>query len=95
MKKMLFNKKAILGMAAAAGLAWPVSSYFDNSRANSTQSIAAVERLQHDKERDSNYDLIKQYGILDVHREFIENVGKYGVSIFGESIEDIDQLMNG
>ena len=28
-------------------------------------------------------------------REFIENVGKYGVSIFGESIEDIDQLMNG
>lgn len=27
-------------------------------------------------------------------REFIENVGKYGVSIFGESIEDIDQLMN-
>lgn len=28
-------------------------------------------------------------------RVFIENVGKYGVSIFGESIEDIDQLMNG
>lgn len=28
-------------------------------------------------------------------RAFIENVGKYGVSIFGESIEDIDQFING
>ena len=28
-------------------------------------------------------------------RVFLENVGKYGVSIFGESIEDIEQLMNG
>lgn len=28
-------------------------------------------------------------------RVFIENVGKYGVSIFGESIEDIESLMNG
>ena len=27
-------------------------------------------------------------------REFLENVGKYGVSIFGESIKDIEQLMN-
>ncbi len=28
-------------------------------------------------------------------REFIENVGKYGVSIFGESIDDIEKVMNG
>ena len=28
-------------------------------------------------------------------REFIENVGKYGVSIFGESIDDIDKIING
>jgi predicted HTH domain antitoxin len=28
-------------------------------------------------------------------REFIENVGKYGVSIFGESIEDIEKLIHG
>lgn len=27
-------------------------------------------------------------------REFIETVGKYGVSIFGESIDDIEKLMN-
>ncbi|HLF63843.1 MAG TPA: UPF0175 family protein [Saprospiraceae bacterium] len=27
-------------------------------------------------------------------REFLENVGKYGVSIFGESIEDLETLMN-
>ncbi len=26
-------------------------------------------------------------------REFIENVGKYGVSIFGESPEDIEQIL--
>ncbi len=28
-------------------------------------------------------------------REFIENLGKYGVSVFGESIEDIDKVING
>lgn len=28
-------------------------------------------------------------------REFLENVGKYGVSIFGESIEDLDQIIYG
>lgn len=28
-------------------------------------------------------------------REFIENIGKYGVSIFGESIDDLDKIMNG
>lgn len=28
-------------------------------------------------------------------RVFIENVGKYGVSIFGERVEDIDSLTNG
>jgi predicted HTH domain antitoxin len=27
-------------------------------------------------------------------REFIENVGKYGVSIFNESIEDIQKAIN-
>ncbi len=27
-------------------------------------------------------------------REFIENVGKYGVSIFGETSDDIAKLMN-
>ncbi|MCK5103832.1 MAG: UPF0175 family protein [Cyclobacteriaceae bacterium] len=27
-------------------------------------------------------------------REFIENVGKYGVSIFGENAEDIDKIIN-
>jgi len=27
-------------------------------------------------------------------REFLENVGKYGVSIFGESIDDIEQIIN-
>jgi len=27
-------------------------------------------------------------------REFIENVGKYGVSIFGESIEDLEKIIN-
>jgi hypothetical protein len=26
-------------------------------------------------------------------REFIENIGKYGVSVFGESVEDIDKVM--
>lgn len=25
-------------------------------------------------------------------REFLENVGKYGVSIFGETVEDIEKL---
>lgn len=28
-------------------------------------------------------------------REFLENIGKYGVSIFGETIEDLDQIING
>ncbi len=28
-------------------------------------------------------------------RKFLENVGKYGVSIFGESTDDIDQILNG
>lgn len=28
-------------------------------------------------------------------RKFLENVGKYGVSIFGESIDDIEQTLNG
>lgn len=28
-------------------------------------------------------------------REFLENVGKYGVSIFGETIEDLDHIING
>jgi len=27
-------------------------------------------------------------------KEFIENVGKYGVSIFGETVEDIDDIIN-
>ena len=27
-------------------------------------------------------------------REFLENVGKYGVSIFGETIEDLEKIMN-
>jgi predicted HTH domain antitoxin len=27
-------------------------------------------------------------------REFLENVGKYGVSIFGEGIEDIERIIN-
>ena len=28
-------------------------------------------------------------------REFLENVGKYGISIFGESVEDIEQIIHG
>lgn len=28
-------------------------------------------------------------------REFIETVGQYGVSIFGESIDDIEKIING
>jgi predicted HTH domain antitoxin len=28
-------------------------------------------------------------------REFIETVGQYGVSIFGESIKDLEKIMNG
>lgn len=27
-------------------------------------------------------------------REFIENVGKYGVSIFSETIDDINKILN-
>ena len=27
-------------------------------------------------------------------KEFIEHVGKYGVSIFGETVEDIDDIIN-
>ncbi len=28
-------------------------------------------------------------------KEFIENVGKFGVSIFGEDIEDLEKIING
>lgn len=28
-------------------------------------------------------------------REFLENIGKYGVSIFGETLEDLDVIING
>jgi len=28
-------------------------------------------------------------------REFIESVGKYGVSVFGETIDDLKKLING
>jgi predicted HTH domain antitoxin len=28
-------------------------------------------------------------------REFIETVGQYGVSIFGENIEDLEKIING
>jgi predicted HTH domain antitoxin len=28
-------------------------------------------------------------------REFIETVGQYGVSIFGETIDDIEKIING
>lgn len=28
-------------------------------------------------------------------RYFLENVGKYGVSVFGESIEDIQKIIHG
>lgn len=28
-------------------------------------------------------------------RKFIETVGQYGVSIFGESIEDLEKIING
>ena len=28
-------------------------------------------------------------------REFIESVGQYGVSIFGESVDDLDKIING
>ena len=28
-------------------------------------------------------------------REFIETVGQYGVSIFGESLEDLEKIING
>ncbi len=28
-------------------------------------------------------------------REFIETVGQYGVSIFGESIEDLEKVLHG
>ena len=27
-------------------------------------------------------------------RQFLENVGKYGVSIFGENVDDIEKLLN-
>lgn len=27
-------------------------------------------------------------------KEFLEKVGKYGVSIFGESVDDIDNIIN-
>jgi predicted HTH domain antitoxin len=28
-------------------------------------------------------------------REFIETVGNYGVSVFGETVEDINKILNG
>ncbi len=28
-------------------------------------------------------------------REFLENVGRYGVSIFGETFDDLEKLING
>ncbi len=28
-------------------------------------------------------------------RQFIETVGRYGVSIFGESIDDLEKIING
>jgi len=28
-------------------------------------------------------------------REFLESVGNYGVSIFGESVQDIEEIING
>ncbi len=28
-------------------------------------------------------------------REILENVGNYGVSIFGESVQDIERIING
>ncbi len=28
-------------------------------------------------------------------REFVETVGEYGVSIFGESIDDLERIING
>lgn len=28
-------------------------------------------------------------------REFIESVGHYGISIFGESIDDLERIING
>ncbi len=28
-------------------------------------------------------------------REFIETVGQYGVSIFGESVDDLEKIING
>jgi predicted HTH domain antitoxin len=27
-------------------------------------------------------------------RDFIENAGKYGVSVFGETVEDIEKIIN-
>ncbi len=27
-------------------------------------------------------------------REFLENVGKYGVSVFGETVTDLEQIFN-
>ena len=28
-------------------------------------------------------------------RKFLESIGKYGISIFGESVKDIEQIING
>lgn len=28
-------------------------------------------------------------------REFIETIGQYGISIFGENIDDLEKIMNG
>jgi len=45
-----------------------------------------------DKEVLSSGQAAKMIGIS--RREFLENVGKYGVSIFGETWEDLEKLIN-
>ncbi len=46
-----------------------------------------------EKEVFSSEQAAKMVGIS--RKEFLENVGKYGVSIFGETWEDLEKLMNG
>ncbi|WP_026450692.1 UPF0175 family protein [Aequorivita capsosiphonis] len=46
-----------------------------------------------EKEVLSSGQAAKMVGIS--RREFLEDVGKYGVSIFGETWEDLEKLMNG
>ena len=61
-------------MVTMVGLALPVFSYLGGSNAHSEKSIVSVEIPYNENKQSSNYDLIRQYGILDVHRDFIENV---------------------